>query len=227
MSQQLSKEELQSDALLSYFAQSTIYFRQNRSKVIGIGVAILVVIASLVGYTLYMNGQERKAQTALAKAEAFINTQDWEKGLNGDAVSGIAGFSSIADNFGSTDAGNMAAYYAAVSALNLGDNETALKYIRKHNPPKNVIGVGAVTLHAAIEANAGNHKEAGNLYTRAADMVKSATNTPTHLLLAAQHYLAGDLKSDAKKVADRIINEYPDSPSVNEARKISGRVAAN
>ncbi len=225
MAQHLSKEELQSDALLSYYAQSALYFRQNRTKVIGVLVAIAVVIAAVIGYSLYMNKQEQRAQVALGKAERFITSQEWAKGLNGDDVENVAGFKAIADNYGGTDAGNLAAYYAAVCAVNLGENETALTYIRKHNPPSDVIGIGAITLNAVIEANAGNNKTAGDLYRKAADLVKSDTNTPQHLLLAAQHYLAASANTEAKNAAQRIIDEYPDSPAANEARKIAGRLS--
>ena len=223
MSQHLSKEELQSDALLSYYAQAAIYYRQNTTKVIGIFAGVIVIIAAIIGYTVYSGQQENKAQAALAKAEQYMVNEEWEKALNGDVADGTAGFASITSNFGGTDAANMASYYAAVSSMNLGNNEDALKYIRKHTPPNDVIGIGAITLHAVIESNSGNFKEAGDLYLKAANVVSSETNTPQHLLLAAQQYMAGDLKADAKKAINRIISEYPDSQPANAVRQMSGR----
>jgi tetratricopeptide (TPR) repeat protein len=222
MSKHLSKEELQSDALLSFYGQFMLYYNQNKSKVVGIATGIVAVLVLVIGYTIYSSGQEDKAQAILAKAEQYMATSDWERALNGDAIEGTAGFASIVSNFGSTDAGNLAAYYAAVSSLNLGNNDDALMYIRKHSPPNDVIGIGALALHATIEANAGNFKQAGDLYLKAANIVKSSTNTPQNLLLAAQHYMAGELKSDAKKAVDRIISEYPDSPQAQDALRMSG-----
>jgi tetratricopeptide (TPR) repeat protein len=224
MSKHLSKEELQSDVLLSYYGQFMLYYNQNKGKVIGIATGILAVVVLIIGYTIYSGNQEDKAQAILAKAEQYLAASDWERALNGDAVEGTAGFASIVNNFRSTDAGNLAAYYAAVSSVNLGNNEDALMYIRKHSPPNDVIGIGAIALHATIEANAGNHKQAGDLYVKAANVVKSSTNTPQNLLLAAQHYMAGDLKADAKKAVDRIVAEYPDSPQAQEALRMSGRL---
>jgi tetratricopeptide (TPR) repeat protein len=224
MSKHLSKEELQSDALLSFYGQFLLYYNQNKGRVIGIATGIVAVLVLVIGYTIYSGNQEDKAQAILAKAEQYLNMSDWERALNGDAVEGTAGFASIVNNFGSTDAGNLAAYYAAVSSLNLGNNEDALMYIRKHTPPNDVIGIGALALHATIEANAGNHKQAGDLYVKAANLVKSNTNTPQNLLLAAQHYMAGDLKADAKKAVDRIVSEYPDSPQAQEALRMSGQL---
>jgi len=224
MSKHLSKEELQSDALLSFYGQFMLYYNQNKGRVIGIATGIVAVLVLVIGYTIYSGNQEDKAQAILAKAEQYLNMSDWERALNGDAVEGTAGFASIVNNFGSTDAGNLAAYYAAVSSLNLGNNEDALMYIRKHTPPNDVIGIGALALHATIEANAGNHKQAGDLYVKAANLVKSNTNTPQNLLLAAQHYMAGDLKADAKKAVDRIVSEYPDSPQAQDALRMSGQL---
>ncbi len=224
MSKHLSKEELQSDTLLSLYGQSLVYYSQNKGKVIGIATGIIAVIVLVIGYTIYSGNQEDQAQAILAKTEQYMNNSDWERALNGDAAEGTAGLVSLVNNFGSTDAGNLAAYYAAVSSLNLGNNEDALMYIRKHTPPNDVIGIGAMALHATIEANAGNHKEAGDLYLKAANLVTSDTNTPQNLLLAAQHYMAGDLKSDAKKAVDRIVNEFPDSPQAQEALRMSGKL---
>lgn len=224
MSKHLSKEELQSDALLSIYGQFMLYFTQNKSKVIGIATGIVAVLVLVIGYTIYGSDQEDKAQAMLSRAEQYMIASDWERALNGDAAEGTAGFASIVKNFGSTDAGNLASYYAAVSSLNVGNNDDALMYIRKHTPPNDVIGIGAFTLHASIEANAGNHKQAGDLYVKAANMVKSTTNTPQNLLLAAQHYMAGELKSEAKNAVDRIISEYPDSPQAQEALRMSGQL---
>ncbi len=224
MSKHLSKEELQSDTLLSLYGQSVVYYSQNKGKVIGIATGIIAVIVLVIGYTIYSGNQEERAQAILAKTEQYMNNSDWERALNGDATEGTAGLVSLVNNFGSTDAGNLAAYYAAVSSLNLGNNEDALMYIRKHTPPNDVIGIGAMALHATIEANAGNHKQAGDLYLKAANLVTSSTNTPQNLLLAAQHYMAGDLKADAKKAVDRIVNEFPDSPQAQEALRLSGKL---
>jgi TolA-binding protein len=226
MSKHLSKEELQSDALLSFYGQSLLYYNQNKSKVIGITAALGLVIVLGIAYIFISIGNEEKAQVLLSQAEQHFAVSDWDKALNGDASNGTAGFATIVANYGRTDAGNMAAYFAAVVSLNLGNNEDALMYIRKHDAPNDVIGIGAVSLHATIEANAGNYKEAGNLYLKAANMAKSDSNSPQQLLLAAIHFMAGDLKSDAKKAVDRIINEYPDSQQAQEARKISAQLSA-
>ena len=226
MSKHLSKEELQSDALLSFYGQALLYYNQNKSKVITIASSIAVVIALGIAYVFVSASNEEKAQMLLYQAEQYFAANDWEKALNGDPAAGTAGFASIVSNYGSTDAGNLAAYFAAVSSLNLGNNDDALMYIRKHDAPNDVIGLGAVTLHATIEANAGNFKEAGNLYLKAANMAESETTSPQQLLLAAIHFMAGDLNSDALEAVNRIIEDYPDSPQVIEARKISAQLSA-
>jgi tetratricopeptide (TPR) repeat protein len=226
MSKHLSKEELQSDALLSFYGQALLYYNQNKSKVITIASSIAVVIALGITYVFVSSSNEEKAQMLLYQAEQYLAASDWERALNGDASTGTVGFASIVANYGSTDAGNLAAYFAAVSSMNLGNNEDALMYIRKHDAPNDVIGLGATTLHASIEANAGNFKEAGNLYLKASKMAESDTNSPQQLLLAAIHFMAGNLTSEALEAVNQIIEEYPDSPQVLEARKISAQLSA-
>jgi tetratricopeptide (TPR) repeat protein len=226
MSQHLSKEELQSDALLSVYAQAVLYIREHRATFYTIlGVVILAIVSS-VGYVFYSISQESKAQVAMIQAEQFLNVGDWDKALNGDAATNSVGFATIASLYSGTDSGNMAAYYAAVSAMNLGNNEGALTYIRMHDAPGDVVGLGAVTLRAVIEANAGNNEAAAEWYIKAAEMVESDTNTPQQLLLAAQHYLAAELKSDALEIVEQILNDYPDSAQATEARKLRGFLSA-
>jgi tetratricopeptide (TPR) repeat protein len=226
MSQHLSKEELQSDALLSVYAQAVLYIREHRATFYTILGVLALTIVSGVGYVFYSISQESKAQAAMIQAEQFLTIGDWDKALNGDAASGSVGFATIASLYSGTDSGNMAAYYAAVSAMNLGNMEGALTYIRMHDAPDDVVGLGAVTLRAAIEANAGNNETAAEWYIKAAEMIESDTNTPQQLLLAAQHYLAADLKSDALDVIEQILNDYPDSAQAGEARKMRGFLTA-
>lgn len=226
MSQHLSKEELQSDALISVYAKLVQYISEHRTAFItALGVVILAIVSG-VGYVLYSIGQESKAQIAMIQAEQFLNVGEWDKALNGDAASGSVGFATITSLYGGTKSGNLAAYYAAVSALNLGNNVGALTYIRMHDAPGDLVGLGATTLRAVIEANAGNNKTAAEWYLKAADMVESDTNTPQQLLLAAQHFLAADEKKKAQKIVDQLLDDYPDSAQATEAQKLRGFLKA-
>jgi hypothetical protein len=53
----LSKEELETDLLVTIYARTSIFFKQNNTAIIGAFVAFMLVIASLVGYFVHIANQ--------------------------------------------------------------------------------------------------------------------------------------------------------------------------
>ena len=96
-------------------------------KVISISVvAVIVVVAGLILLnTLYLKPRQAEASTALAKGQELFAQQQYEAALNGDKT-GYIGFLKVIDQYGCTDAANLAKLYAGLCYANLGKwNEAA------------------------------------------------------------------------------------------------------
>ena len=83
--------------------------------------------------SLVAGPREEKASTALAKGQEYFNQEQFDKALNGDGA-GYVGFARIADDYSSTDAGNLANLYAGLCNANLDKWETAKKFLDAYSP---------------------------------------------------------------------------------------------
>lgn len=225
MSKNFTKEQLETDALVTSYAKTVSYIRTHTPTIIGIVVGVIVLIGGIVGYSIYSQNQESEAQAFLGYAEQLYINANYEAALNGDDSAMGVGLAAIVNNYGGTNAGNMARYYAAISELEMGNADMALAYMNDFDAPEGILGVNAINFHAVLLANAGEHKQAAAMFKKAADWDKNSSTTPANLLSAAQNALLAGDTTMAGNLADQILKEYESSPAVAEARKIQGQLS--
>lgn len=226
MSKNFTKEQLETDALVTSYAKTVSYVKTHTPTIIGIVLGVIVLVGGVVGYNIYSQNQEREAQAFLGYAEQLYIGANYEAALNGDDSAMGVGLAAIVNNYGGTNAGNMARYYAAISELEMGNADMALAYMNDFKAPEGILGVNAINFHAILLANAGEHKQAAAMFKKAADWDKNSSTTPSNLLSAAKSALLAGDTTMAGNLADQILKEYESSPAVAEARKIQGQLSA-
>ena len=106
----------------------TEQFLEANSKLIGILIGAIVVIS--VGYMglnkFYLEPRSTNAQEQMFMAQNYFEKDSFNLALNGDGNN--PGFLDIIDEYGSTDAGNLANYYAGISYLHMGQYDNAIQY---------------------------------------------------------------------------------------------------
>ena len=227
MANKLTKEQLETDALVTGYANTVNYIKHHTPTIIGITIAVLVLIGGAIGYSFYGASQETAAQAFLSHSEKAFLAADYETALKGDDSNLGVGLDAIIGSYSRTNAANMARYYAAISELEMGNPDTALSYIKDFDAPDGLFGVNALSFHAILLENAGDYAAAAAMYKRAANWDENSGTTPANLLRAANAaVLAGDTKLASESVTT-IIEKYENSTAFVEARKIQGRLAAN
>jgi tetratricopeptide (TPR) repeat protein len=216
------KDEIQSDALVTRYAQLLHWAHHNTKTLQWIAAGSVVLILGAFGYGWHAGKQAAEAQVLLAGPERAMMMGDFNTALYGDG-STITGLMELAKKHRRSDAGNIATYYAAVAAANLGEYESALGYISSFKAPKGIMGVGAVALHAGILESLERHSEAGRWYERAADWDVNDNTTPKFLTSAAYAYLNAGEPRKAAELAERILTSYGSSPAANTAKQIQAR----
>ena len=109
------------------------FFEENGKKVVIALVALLLLVAGGYAYKyLVMDKNEvAAAELIVAAQDNFAGeTPNYDLALNGNEAG--AGFLAVADEYGSTKAGNLAKHYAGICYLHLGDLEKAAEYLAKY-----------------------------------------------------------------------------------------------
>jgi hypothetical protein len=178
-------DDLTQDPLIQWFEKTNEYIQSNKTSIIGVAVAIVVFTGSIIGYSFYSSSQEEQAQQLLSIAEGYYAEGDYQKALDGDSFELTYGFRAIATDFSGTYAGNLASYYSAISAYQLGNIEQAIGYIESFEVPEGILGVGAKNLHAKLYLANGDMESAAKTFETAARWDNNEATTPDNLLSAA------------------------------------------
>lgn len=225
MSKKQVKEELEQDVLLETFSKAQSFYDKNKNTVIGSAIAVIILIAGSVGYYYYAEAQESEAQELMGQASQAYLQGNYERALTGSDADFTVGFEQIINNYGMTDAANLARYYAAVSTFKLGNPQEALQYIKNYEVPEGIMGVGPLSFHAVIHTELGNHAEAAELYVKAAEWNVNDSTTPYNYLEAANAFNDAGSTDKAQQYAQKIVAEYNDSDQFTEAEKLLGMLA--
>lgn len=190
-----------------------------------IAIAVVALIVLVAGFFLYKNyvsaPREEKASTELAKGQELFGMQQFEQALNGDGAT-FSGFVKIANDYSSTDAGNLAKLYAGLCYANLNKWNEAVKYLDSYSPGNDaMVSPAAIAALGNAYAHVGKIDEAIKALKKAADKADSksedGTNnslSPTFLLQAGQLLESQNKKADALKVYQDIKKKYVNSAIV-------------
>lgn len=216
------RQELREDKVVTFYTQFLDFFEENRNLVFGIlgGIVLLVIMG--FGYGIFKDRQEDQAQDALAGAVRLYEKNDWRAALDG--ADGVKGLLEVADNFGSTKAGNLALYYAADAYFKLGENESALNYFQQFDNGSDALGAGGYAGEAAILESTGEYEEAGDRYREAALVFESDFTSGRYLQAAGRNYERAGAFGDAREVYELIRERFPDSAQANDVDMLMARV---
>lgn len=212
------------EALQERIVDTEEYIKQHANVFI-IGAAIIVLaVAGYFGYQYYQSTQNQTAQEEMFQAIYYFESDSLNAALNGDGNN--YGFLEIIDEFGGTDAANLAHYYAGVIELRQGNYESAIEYLEDFSASDLLVQAQAYALIGDANIELNNYQAAASQYKKAADYNTNQYFSPQYLAKAAVAYeAAGDYASAAESY-QRIINEFPEAYEYQEAQKQHARLEA-
>ena len=197
-------------------------FLEANQKLIGIIIGAIVVVS--VGYLafnkFYLEPRSTDAQEQMFMAQNYFEKDSFNLALNGDGNN--PGFLEIVDDFGSTDAGNLAKYYAGISYLNLGQYDNAIDYLKQFSTDDLLLGPISVGAQGDAQLELGKADKALSLYTDAYKMNDNELTTPIYMLKAGELLESSNKNADALKLYETIKQKFPES---NEGRSIDKYIA--
>ncbi len=214
------------------FNKQEAFFLKFRKQILIAVAALIIVVGGWAAYSNLIAGpREEKASTALAKAQDMFGQGEFQKALNGDKTT--EGFLAVAENYGGTDAANLARAYAGLCYANMAKWKEAVTYLEDFSAREDMMISPAITgALANAYANTGDIDKAISTFKKAADMADSKAEdevnnslSPSYLISAARLLESQNKKSEALEIYKEVKEKYVNSASSQDIDKYIERVS--
>jgi TolA-binding protein len=230
------RHRLKENELSHVLGDATARIQENRSTITLVSGILLAVLLIGGGYWAWKTRSESRAQLLLGDAIAIVQSpvQEAKPGAKPQTGSyatvqarteaALAKFTEVFNAYPSTNAGIAARYYAAGGLATLGRYaEAATRYQEVVDRAGPNSFYGRVAQLGVIDANT-----QAKQYDRAINAAQALVNNtadetmPRDALLMelGRVQAAAGKKAEAKQTFDKVIADFPDSPYIDEAKKI-------
>ena len=181
------------------------FFEKNKKALMGCVVAVIVIIAGIIlCNTYYLKPRAEKASTELAKSQELFDQQQYEKAL--------PGFQKVADEYGSTDAGNLAQLYIGICQANLGKWQEAVNALESFSGQDDqMVSPAAEGALGNAYANLNQLDKAVEHLKKAAKMADNNTLSPVYLIQAGEILESQGKKAEALELYQQVKEKYVNS----------------
>ncbi len=198
--------------------------KKNRVIVFSVGGLLAAIVLGLAGYNFYITDLNKTAQEELFQAQFYFEADSLGLALNGDGNS--YGFLEIIDEFPGTKVANLSHFYAGASYLRLGDFDGAIRYLQEFSSSDYLVQARAYALIGDAYLEKDEFENAADYYQQAADYKANEHFSPVYLKkLAIARENGGDL-TGAMSAYQVIIDKFPQSDMIHEAKKHKARIEA-
>ncbi|MCP9200910.1 tetratricopeptide repeat protein [Gramella sp. GC03-9] len=199
-----------------------------------VGVAIVVVLGYL-GYNRFiLEPKQTEAANEMAQAQDYMASALRASGAQSDSLYNLAlnggegkyGFLDIIDNYGGTDAANLAHYNAGFAFLRTGKYQEAIEQLESFNSDDEIFSALATGGIGDAFLQLDQPEEALGYYEKAAEMRSNSFTTPRFLLKAAITAIQLGEVDAAEEYLLEIEDEYPDAPEAEKVPVYLGQARA-
>ena len=218
----VNKTEEQFAAVEETLTRTEQWVENNQKQLSTFVFGVVVVIALYLAYDkFYVQSVNEEAQTELFVAVEYFEKDSFNLALNG--VNDNLGLLDIIDDYGSTDAGNLANYYAGISYLRTGDNESAIEYLSDFSSDDEIISSVCYGSIGDAYMNIDEVDDAINYWTKAAFNSENEFTAPIYLKRAAMALEQEENFSKAVEYYTLIKTNYSTSDEARDIEKFINR----
>lgn len=199
------------------------------------GIALMLAAIIFVLFrNYYLEPRQAEASSEIFIAEGYFAKDSFDLALHGNAT--FPGFEEIASDYGMTDAGNLANYYAGFCCLHLASLdstkkqqyfEDAIDYLSKFSSGSKILNPMAIGGTADAHSELGDYDKAASLYMKAAGASTNSYTAPMYLMKAGLVYEELGNYQKAASAYNKIKADYADSEKGRGIDKYISRAESN
>jgi tetratricopeptide (TPR) repeat protein len=187
-----------------------------------ITVVLAIIVLAVGGWYAYKNfivkPNTEKAVDAMYKAEEYYRMDSLQKALNGDGIHW--GFVRVIKEYGGTDAGNLARFYAGDCYLRIGDFNNAVKQLKEYSTSEKQVQARAYKLLGDAYSELGKTDDAIASYKKAANhFPEDLHNSAEALFFAASLAEKSGKTNEAIELYKQVKDKFPGTVAANESDK--------
>ena len=218
--QEIKKGEERLENVESALSKTELWIEEHQKLIYGIIAVVLVIAGIIWGLKALNDKKDRNASSEIFTAQKYFEKENYEAALNGDG--NYLGFTEVYDSYSNTKTGKLAAYYAGISYMKLGQYQEAIDYLKKFNGKDDILAPMALGAIGDCYMELDNMTEAVAYYEKAVNKSKNEFTGPMFLTKAGMTYeILGDY-ANALKCYKALKADYPLS---NEAFEINKNIA--
>lgn len=227
----LSKREIKEDGLLTAYAQTEAYYYNNKKMINYVLLGLAAVVIAVVIFVNNRKAGNEKAQLEFAKVFAIYDQGSTDKAqytaaINGKPEQGIIGLKAIVENYGSTEAGEVARFYLANACLATGQTDEALKHYEDFSGSDPLLKASAIAGAGACYEAKKEYPKAASQFEKAASVLATGPNAAEYLNSAARCYGMAGEKEKAVALLKQLKKDFPQSPYAREADRFISQYSA-
>ena len=222
MAKQTDKTDKQFAQIEETLTKTEQYIEDNQKSLTVIVGAIVAIVAIYFGFTnFYLEPLEQEAHADMYMAEIYFEKDSFNLALNGDGQ--YLGFLDIADEYGLTNAGNLANYYAGLCYLHTAQFEDAIEYLSDFSSDDIILSTLALGCIGDAYLELEDNSSALKYYEKAADNTSNDFTTPRYLMKQAIVLEMDEEYEDALEMYNQIKEDYSKSQIAQDIDKYIAR----
>ena len=211
------KEEQNLENVHEALNTTSAWIEANQNKLIwGVLIVVAVVVGVLCLNHYVWKPKAVEASNENAKAVVYFMKNNFEQALKGD--NNCLGFEQVANSYKCYQAGKLAALYTGVCYYQLGDFESAAKYLNRFSAKDLTIDPAAAQLLGDTYVNLEDYAKAAKAFSAAAKSGNEIV-APMSLKKLGLVYMEMGNNKAAKQAFETIKNDYPTSTEAQDIEK--------
>jgi len=201
-----SPHKIKEDKFVETMLEAKVYLEENYKHVFTIVTVVFVVILAIMGYVYIQEQETTEAQTLFGKAQMEYQNFDYTKAKRL--------LIELADNYSGTEPGKQGILFLANIYYQEKNIEQAKQYydtfLDEYSGSGILLSSGYAGYAACLETES-QYMEAAQYYEKANKAAPQFVEASNYLYLAGKNYLTAEENEKARKIFNRIQEDYPDS----------------